>query len=117
MLAAPTVQLNDLTLETLPLSLVASGIEFSVGIVGTVDQTEVDGSLNRRIQSACQLLRFSVDGRIDVSFGAHIVKCRGIGGGVILQEVGGDSGIIDVRSLGWHHHEQPGQNDGCQHGG
>ena len=63
MFAALTVQAKDLMLESLPLSLLVSGIEFGVCIVGTVDQTEIDVCLNRKIRSARQLL--SVDGGID----------------------------------------------------
>lgn len=63
MFAALPIQAIDLMLEPLPLSLLVFGIEFSVCIVGTVDQTEIDGCLNRKIQSARQLL--SVDGGID----------------------------------------------------
>lgn len=65
MFAAVTVQVSDLMLESLPLSLLVFGIEFSVCIVGTVDQTEIDGCLD--VESARQLR--SVDGRID----AHLM--------------------------------------------
>lgn len=37
MSAALTVQAKDLMLESLPLSLFVFGIEFGVGLVGTVD--------------------------------------------------------------------------------
>lgn len=43
--AAVTVQAQDQVLESFPLGLFVLGVEFRVGLVSTVDQTEIHGGL------------------------------------------------------------------------
>ncbi len=48
------IQMIDLICEALPLSLGAMWVIFEVGIIGTVDQTEVYGRLGRGWRVFCQ---------------------------------------------------------------
>lgn len=52
MTTALMVQASNLMLESLPLSLFVSGIEFLVGLVGAADQTKVHGRLRVVVLSA-----------------------------------------------------------------
>ena len=64
------VELAELMLEALPLGPVTVGTESGIGWVCAVDETKVCG---------------------------HEIERGGIGRGLILQEISGDGGVVDVR--------------------
>ena len=63
------VELGELVVEALPLGVVAVGTEGGIGGVGAVDEAEVWG---------CE------------------IEGGGVGGGLVLQEVSCDGGVVDV---------------------
>lgn len=44
-----TIQVKDMMLESLPWGLLAGGVEFRVGLVASVDQSEIHGGLTSSV--------------------------------------------------------------------
>lgn len=72
MSGAPTVQADDVMVESLPLRLFVGGVVLCVRIVGTVDQTQVHLRLSMESESAglSPIIPWGVEHLGDASLGA-----------------------------------------------